>query len=90
MHLTSSSRSVWESNSVKSRTQKEFEVVAARELLLGSVQIWAHKIELLGLDRLPGRDEVFWWPHAYDPAFLGYMEGALHLESIAEGAALIV
>lgn len=66
------------------------ERVSLRELLSGSVQIWANKIDRLGLDPLPGRDEVFWWPHAYDPDFLGYMEGALFLESVAEGAAVII
>jgi len=35
------------------------EHVSARELLLGSVQVWTNKIDPLGLDSLPGRDEVF-------------------------------
>jgi hypothetical protein len=64
--------------------------VSMRELLLGSVQIWAHRIERLGLDPVAGRDEIFWWPYAYDPAFLGYMEGALRLSAISEGATVIV
>jgi hypothetical protein len=77
----------------------EREHVSTRELLAGSVQIWTRKIDRLGLDPfrllglndpLPGRDEIFWWPHAYDPTFLGYMEGALFLEGVAEGAAIIV
>lgn len=66
------------------------ELVSMRELLSGSVQIWASKVRRLGLEPLPGRDEVFWWPHAYDPDFLGYMEGALFLESVAEGATVII
>lgn len=66
------------------------ERVCTRELLLGSVQIWTNKIDHLGLDSLPGRDEIFWWPYAYDPAFLGYMEGALFLEGVAAGAAVII
>lgn len=66
------------------------ERVSMRELLSGSVQIWTNKIDRLGLDSLLGRDEIFWWPHAYDPAFLGYMEGALFLEGVAEGAAVII
>lgn len=66
------------------------ERVSMRELLAGSVQIWTNKIDRLGLDSLAGRDEIFWWPHAYDPAFLGYMEGALFLEGVAEGAAIII
>ena len=66
------------------------ERVSMRELLSGSVQIWTNKTGRLGLDPLPGRDEIFWWPHAYDPTFLGYMEGALFLEGVAEGAAIII
>jgi CRISPR-associated endonuclease/helicase Cas3 len=66
------------------------ERVSMRELLSGSVQIWANKIDGLGLDPLPGRDEIFWWPHAYDPTFLGYMEGALFLDGVAEGAAIVI
>jgi len=64
--------------------------VTTREILAGSVQIWSNKIRILGLDDLPGRDEVFWWPYAYDPEFLGYMEGALRLQSILDGHAVIM
>ena len=66
------------------------ERISMRELLSGSVQIWTNKIDRLGLDSLPGRDEIFWWPHAYDPTFLRYMEGALFLDSVAEGSAIII
>ncbi len=60
-----------------------------RDILSGSVQIWANKMESLGLESLPNRQEIFWWPHAYDPEFLGYMEGALFLEAVASGESLI-
>jgi CRISPR-associated endonuclease/helicase Cas3 len=60
-----------------------------RDILAGSVQIWADKIAGLGLDPLPGRQDIFWWPHHYDPDFLGYMKGALFLESVASGGTLI-
>lgn len=60
------------------------ERVSMRDLLADSVQIWTKRIDRLGLESLPGRDEIFWWPHAYDPTFLGYMEGALFLEGVAE------
>lgn len=66
------------------------ERVSMQELLSGSVQIWTNRMDRLGLDSLPGRDEIFWWPHAYDPTFLGYMEGALFLEGVVEGAATII
>lgn len=66
------------------------ERLAARELLSGSVQIWANKISSLALDPLPSRQEIYWWPHAYDPSFLGYMAGALSLHDVANGGVIIV
>ncbi|MBI1867240.1 MAG: CRISPR-associated protein [Methylocystis sp.] len=66
------------------------EKISSRELLAGSVQIWSKKIALLGLEPIPGRQDIYWWPHAYDPAFLGYMEGALFLEKVSEGEALVI
>jgi hypothetical protein len=66
------------------------ERLSARELLSGSVQVWAKKIAFLGLEPLPGRREIYWWPHAYDASFLGYMAGALGLRDIASGNALII
>jgi CRISPR-associated endonuclease/helicase Cas3 len=66
------------------------ERLSMREILAGSVQIWAYKIDSLGLEPLPGRQEIYWWPHAYNGNFLGYMEGALFLDAISTGSALIV
>ncbi len=60
-----------------------------RDILAGSVQIWTNRLAFLGLDALPGRQDIFWWPHAYDPDFLGYMEGALFLEAVTFGETLI-
>ncbi len=60
------------------------ERVPARDVLAGSVQIWAKQIELLRIDPLLGRGEIYWWPYAYDPAFLGYMEGVLDLRDFVE------
>ncbi len=51
-----------------------------QELLDGSVQLWATKIEKLGLTALPGRGEIYAWNHAYEPHFLGYMAGVLQLQ----------
>jgi CRISPR-associated endonuclease/helicase Cas3 len=65
------------------------ERLSATEILAGSVQIWASKIALLGVDALATRQEVYWWPHAYDPRFLGYMEGALFLQAVSSGEILI-
>ena len=49
-------------------------------LVRGSVQIWAKKLDALGVMPVPGRQDVFWWPHEYDPEFLGYMAGALRIQ----------
>jgi len=53
--------------------------VTHREILGGSVQIWARKIEALALETIPGREGIYWFPHEYEPDFLGYMAGILKL-----------
>ncbi|MFB2552228.1 hypothetical protein [Ensifer soli] len=63
--------------------------VAMRDLLAGSVQVWANRTGHLGLDPLPGREDIYWWPHAYDPNFLGYMAGALFLDAVSKGETVI-
>jgi CRISPR-associated endonuclease/helicase Cas3 len=61
-----------------------------RMLLRGSVQLWATKIEKLDLESLPGRKDLFVWNDAYDPDFLGYMEGVLRRRQfLADGGAII-
>ncbi|OHD17295.1 MAG: hypothetical protein A2Y38_25355 [Spirochaetes bacterium GWB1_59_5] len=59
---------------------EKHEPVSLKSLLEGSVQIWASKIEKLGLEPLPGRQEIFAWNDVYDPDFLGYMSGVLRNE----------
>jgi len=62
-----------------------------QELLRGSVQLWAAKIEKLGLAPIPGRDEIYAWNHDYDPDFLGYMAGVLRLKQyVSDPEALIL
>lgn len=51
-----------------------------RSLLEGSVQMWAYKIDKLGLEQLPGRRDIYAWNDTYDPDFLGYMSGVLRNE----------
>jgi CRISPR-associated endonuclease/helicase Cas3 len=58
--------------------------VSFRELLLGSVQIWATRIEKLGLEPFKDREDVYWFPYSYDPLFLGYMAGLLQLKDIEQ------
>lgn len=69
---------------------KDRDRVSFRELLRGSVQIWATKIEPLGLDPIRGREDIFWFPHDYDSVFLGYMAGALKLIDIGQRGFVIV
>ena len=59
----------------------ERQPVDFQDLLRGSVQLWTTKIEKLRLERLPGRVDVYVWPHDYDPDFLGYMAGVLKLQT---------
>ncbi|MGE0005991.1 MAG: CRISPR-associated helicase/endonuclease Cas3 [Parvibaculaceae bacterium] len=54
-----------------------------QEILSGSVQIWAQRIEKLRLNTFPGRQELYEWPHEYDD-FLGYMAGVLRMLSFHE------
>lgn len=57
---------------------KAGERLSFHEVLSGSVQIWAGKIETLGLKAIPGRQELYVWAHEYDN-FLGYMAGILQM-----------
>jgi CRISPR-associated endonuclease/helicase Cas3 len=49
------------------------ERVGSREWQAASVQLWANKITQFGLQNLRGSEELFYWPHRYDPEFLGIM-----------------
>jgi CRISPR-associated endonuclease/helicase Cas3 len=61
-----------------------------KTLLDGSVQLWAHKIEKLCLEKLHGRGEIYVWNYDYEPDFLGYMKGVLQIdEFMASGGAII-
>lgn len=51
-----------------------------QEILSGSVQVWAQKIETLGLKAVPGKNELYEWSHGYDD-FLGYMAGVLKMRA---------
>lgn len=66
------------------------EPIASRELLGASVQLWAKNVDRFALEPIRGREQLFFWPYAYDPAFLGYMEGALPLLDVEKGGAFIL
>lgn len=70
------------------------EKVSRIELMKNSVQIWASKIDKLGLSPIihGSRPDsgIYAWPYDYDPDFLGYMKGVLKLEEfISAGGAII-
>ena len=53
------------------------EEVNPRQVVRSSVQIWATKIEKLGLNKIVGHPDMYKWDTVYDPNFLGYMAGVL-------------
>lgn len=68
----------------------ERQPVRLMELLGSSVQMWATKIDKLGLEELPGRPELYAWNGPYEPDFLGYMAGVLqNVQFLREGGAVI-
>lgn len=60
-----------------------------QEILSGSVQIWARKIETLDLKAIPGRQELYEWQHEYDD-FLGYMAGVLRMRTFLRAGGEII
>jgi len=55
------------------------ERVPWRELLRGSVQIWAKNIERWAVKPVRNHEELYYWTGPYDREFLGYMAGVLPL-----------
>jgi len=55
------------------------ERVPWRELLRGSVQIWAKNIERWTVRPVRNCEELYYWTGPYDADFLGYMAGVLPL-----------
>jgi len=52
--------------------------IARNDLMRGSVQIWAKKLDKLSTIRpICGKEELLAWTGKYDPDFLGYMSGVL-------------
>lgn len=60
------------------RRLEDGESVSTQQLLGGSVSIVNSRADHLGL-RTSSRPGLYLWPYEYDPAFLGYMAGALEL-----------
>ncbi len=65
--------------------------VSRLELLRYSVQIWANKTKDLALEPIGRGRDLYKWPHAYDPDFLGYMAGVLQLRKfVSDPEALVL
>jgi CRISPR-associated endonuclease/helicase Cas3 len=55
-----------------------------RDLMQGSVQVWANRIDRLGLKPLSRHRDIYSWDDGYDPDFLGYMSGVLSREDVKQ------
>jgi CRISPR-associated endonuclease/helicase Cas3 len=62
------------------KAMQDHRKVSKLELLRYSVQIWPNKVKELGLEPIGHGGELYKWPHAYDPDFLGYMAGVLQIQ----------
>lgn len=61
-----------------------------RELLRGSVQLWAYKVNQLRLQRVRASADIYLWNDDYEPDFLGIMAGILANEDfLAIGGAVV-
>ena len=61
-----------------------YEHVGFQEILRGSVQLWSNKIDKLDLKKIRGHEDIYSWSDAYDPDFLGYMEGILRNDAFLQ------
>lgn len=64
--------------------------VTHRDLLAGSVQLWAKDIRLLALPCLLPHRDLYEWPYSYDPDFLGYMAALMELKRVRDGRVLLI
>ncbi len=64
--------------------------ISSIQLIKNSVQVWAQKIDQLGLAPVGGYQEIYrWFDNGYDPEFLGYMKAILELDLIGNTQVLI-
>ncbi|WP_425396494.1 hypothetical protein [Aeoliella sp.] len=67
--------------------------IGFRRLLSGSVQLWAERIEELGLAQIEGRIELFKWSDGkedYDADFDGIMAGILRLRAFLDASGGVI
>ena len=58
---------------------KNGEKVSFQQLLRGSVQMYAYKIAAWQLEKIGRHEEIYSWPHEYDPECFGFMAGCMDL-----------
>jgi CRISPR-associated endonuclease/helicase Cas3 len=75
--ISQETKTVVVSQSLQDRL-KRWEAVDWQELQKHSVQVYADKVDNLGLESAPGMADVYFWNLPYDD-FLGYMKGVLPL-----------
>jgi CRISPR-associated endonuclease/helicase Cas3 len=65
--------------------------ISSIQLIKNSVQIWATKINELGLVPIYGCQEMYrWFDNGYDPEFLGYMKAILEYDLFKKMEVLII
>ena len=64
--------------------------VQSRDLLRGSVQMWARRLDELKVREFARFPELYEWAAPYEEDFLGYMAGVLPLVYAGEGGACFV
>jgi hypothetical protein len=55
------------------------------DIVSGSVKLRKNVLTKYAIRPLAGKDDLFAWTLAYDPAFLGYMRGVFECNSVAAG-----
>ncbi len=71
-------------------TRADLHGMNARDIQLHSVQLWVSKVQRLALQPISPSSDLYSWPYAYDPDFLGIMAGVLPLLKIGGGDLCIV
>jgi CRISPR-associated endonuclease/helicase Cas3 len=59
--------------------------LAPADIVAGSVKLRKHALKNFAARPLAGKEDLFAWTLAYDPAFLGYMRGVLESNAVVAG-----
>lgn len=86
--VQSDTRTIIVSKTISERLARR-ERVSTNEILKNSVQLWADKVDRLGLPIFPQSD-LYQWNGSYDADFLGVMKGILSLSKLKVDNCIIV